>query len=154
MAAAADVTEREAGPAATVRAYLAALNGGNADEIAAYVSDGFVNEHTSMLGETIVGRDAYRRRLVEFLAAFPGLHYEVEQWIVDGPHVAVAYRMSGAWHESGAGTSAGRPFLIRGMFRFRVEADRIVHRVDYWDSADFQRQVSEAGDASLLPPKC
>jgi steroid delta-isomerase-like uncharacterized protein len=134
------VPERDAGAAATVHAYLDALNRGKADEIAACVSDEFVNEHTSTLGESVVGREAYRRRLDGFLAQFVGLHYEVEAMIGDGPDVAVAYRMSGRW--LGAGAPAGRPFLIRGMFRFRVQAGRIVHRVDYWDSADFQRQVS------------
>ncbi len=140
------MTERDAGPAATVRAYLAALNRGNADEVAAYVSDGFVNEHTSTLGETTVGREAYRQRVEQFLARFPGLRYEVEQTIAEGQHVAVAYRMSAAWRRPGTDASGDRPFLIRGMFRFQVEAGRIVHRVDYWDSADFQRQVSAAGD--------
>lgn len=137
------MTEQDAGPAATVRAYIAALNRGDADEVVAYVSNGFVNEHTSMLGETIVGREAYRKRVEEFLATFPGLHYEVEQTIAEGPHVAVAYRMSGTWRRPGTDASGGRSFQIRGMFRFRVEAGRIVHRVDYWDSADFQRQTSE-----------
>jgi steroid delta-isomerase-like uncharacterized protein len=141
------VTEHDEGPAATVRAYIAALNRGNADDAIACVSEGFVNEHTSTLGMTIVGREAYRGRIGQFLASFPGLHYEVEHMIVDGCQVAVAYRMSAAWRESDASAAAGRPFSIRGMFRFEVEAGRIVHRVDYWDSADFQRQVAEPGRA-------
>lgn len=137
------MTEQDAGPAATVRAYIAALNRGDADEVVAYVSDDFLNEHTSTLGETIVGREAYRKRVEEFLARFPGLHYEVEKTIVEGQDVAVAYRMSATWRRPGTDASGGRSFQIRGMFRFRVEAGRIVHRVDYWDSADFQRQTSE-----------
>ncbi len=139
------MTQRDAAPAAIVRSYLAALNRGNADEIAACVSDGFINEHTSTLGETTVGREVYRQRLEGFLARFPGLRYEVEQTIAEGPHVAVAYRMSAAWRRPGTDASGARPFLIRGMFCFRVEAGRIAHRVDYWDSADFQRQVNEVG---------
>jgi hypothetical protein len=34
-----------------------------------------------------------------------------------------------------------RPVVIRGVFRFRVEDGLIAHRADYWDGADFQRQV-------------
>jgi len=139
------VTDHEKAAAATVRAYLAALNRGSADDAALCVSEGFINEHTTTLGETVVGREAYRERLARFLESFSRLHYEVEQMIVDGPHVAVAYRMSATWQGPGADSSAGRPFVIRGMFRFEVEAGRINHRVDYWDSADFQRQVSGAG---------
>jgi steroid delta-isomerase-like uncharacterized protein len=126
-----------------VRAYLAALNRADADAAAACVGEEFVNEHTATLGDTIVGREAYRKRLGEFLQRFGKLHYEVEKMIVAGADIAVAYRMSASWRAAGADASAGRPFVIRGMFRFRVEAGRIVHRVDYWDSADFQRQVSE-----------
>jgi steroid delta-isomerase-like uncharacterized protein len=125
-----------------VLAYLAALNRGDADAVAACVSDGFVNEHTSVLGRTIVGREAYRARLDAFLSAFQNLRYEVEKMIVQGMDVAVAYRMSGTWRDARAQGVPARPFTVRGMFRFRVENGRIVHRVDYWDSADFQRQVS------------
>ncbi|MGH8863123.1 MAG: nuclear transport factor 2 family protein [Burkholderiales bacterium] len=137
------MTEADAGPAATVRAFIDALNRGNADEAAACVSHGFVNEHISMLGVTVIGREAYRDRLRQFLVCFRGLHYDVEQMIVDGCHVAVAYRMSASWRETGADGSADRPFSIRGMFRFQVEAGRISHRADYWDSADFLRQVRD-----------
>ena len=135
------MTAADAGPAATVRAYIDALNRGNADDAAACVSDGFINEHTSMLGVSVTGRDAYRERLGPFLESFRGLRYEIEQMIVDGCHVAVAYRMSASWREAGAGDSSDRPFTIRGMFRFVVEAGRISRRADYWDSGDFLRQV-------------
>src|SRR5665213_3605649 len=135
------MSERDEGPAATVRAYIDALNRGSAEEAAMYVSDGFVNEHTSTLGETIVGRENYRRRVGEFLASFPGLHYHVECMIVDGGQVAVAYRMSAVRRGPSAAASADRAFTIRGMFRFEIEEGRIAHRVDYWDSADYLRQV-------------
>jgi steroid delta-isomerase-like uncharacterized protein len=139
------VTERVDGPAATVHAYIGALNRGSAEDAVACVSEGFVNEHTSTLGKTIVGRDAYRESLGRFLARFTSLHYQVENMIVDGNHVAVAYRMSANWRESDAATAVHRPFSLRGMFHFQVEAGRIIHRVDYWDSADFQRQVAGPG---------
>lgn len=141
------MTGHDDGPAAAVRAYIAALNRGSIEDIVACVSDGFVNEHTSTLGKTIVGREAYREAIGGFLARFPGLHYEVEQLIADGSQVAVAYRMSGNWRETDASAAPGRPFSIRGMFRFKVESGRIVHRVDYWDSDDFQRQVANPAPA-------
>ena len=131
--------------AAVVRDYLAALNRGSVDDAIACVADGFVNEHLSTLGRTVVGRDAYRARLGGFLTEFPGLHYEIEDLIADGGRVAVAYRMTACWQAPGANAAAARPFSIRGMFRFMVESGRIVHRADYWDSADFQRQVGGEG---------
>jgi steroid delta-isomerase-like uncharacterized protein len=129
------MSDAERSPRATVRAYLDALNRGDADDIAQCVSDGFINEHTSILGETIVGREAYHKRVSQFLQTFAELHYDTEAMIVDDGQVAVPYRMSAVW--------GGKPFTIRGMFRFRVEQGHIVHRVDYWDSADFLRQVDD-----------
>jgi len=129
------MSDAERSPRATVRAYLDALNRADADGIAACVSEDFINEHTSTLGETIIGREAYHKRVSQFLQTFAELRYEAEAMIVDGEDVAVPYRMSALWR--------GRPFKIRGMFRFQVQHGRIVHRVDYWDSADFTRQVDD-----------
>lgn len=137
------MSDAERSPRATVRAYLDALNRGDADDIARYVSDGFINEHTSTLGETIVGRDAYHKRVSQFLQSFADLHYETEAMIVDGAQVAVPYRMSAVWRGTSPERGRDKPFTIRGMFRFRVEQGHIVHRVDYWDSADFLRQVDD-----------
>ena len=136
------MTAPERGPADTVRAYLDALNRGSPDEVAACVAEDFVNEHTAALGRSVIGRRAYRDRLGEFLDAFPGLHYAIERLIAEGIDVAVAYRMTGRWRP--APGAEARPFAIRGMFRFEVREGLIAHRVDYWDSAEFQRQVQPA----------
>jgi steroid delta-isomerase-like uncharacterized protein len=133
-----------ADPATTVRSYIGALNRGNPDDIASYVSDDFINEHTSTLGETVTGRGAYRARLAGFLETFRELHYEIEQAIAEGAQVAVAYRMSAKYRDSSSASAVDRPIHIRGMFRFRVEHGQIVHRVDYWDSAEVQRQLQAA----------
>jgi steroid delta-isomerase-like uncharacterized protein len=129
------------GPAATVRAYIDALNRGDADAIAACVAEEFVNEHTAALSETTRGRAAYRVRLTAFLREFRELRYDVEELIAEGARVAVAYRMSARWVAPGTDASGARPFSIRGMFRARVEDGRIIHRVDYWDSREFERQI-------------
>lgn len=133
------------GAEATVRAYIYGLNSGDPEVPAACVSDGFVNEHISTSGERVVGRDAYRKRLVAFLADFRDLHYEIEDMIIDDQRVAVPYVMTGKWAGPETGSQSEIPFSIRGMFRFRVENGKIAHRIDYWDSADFERQVRSAG---------
>ena len=123
-------------PADVVRRYLAAFSTGDADAVAAHVTDDFVNEHTSALGESCAGRDEYRRRLPDFLSAFEGLRYEVEAVVADGSSVAAAYTMH-AVHE-------GHPVKVRGVQWFDVAGDLIAHRVDYWDSLGFLRQVGQA----------
>ena len=113
--------------------YVDALNSADVDRVASCVSDDFFNEHTSALGHSLHGRDAYRERLPTFLAEFAGLHYDVEGIVVEGSRAAVAYRMTCRWQE--------HPVAIRGVFWFEVRDDVIAHRVDYWDSSEFQRQT-------------
>lgn len=125
--------------AAAVTRYIAALNAGDVEAAAAAVSEDFHNEHTAALGNSLRGRDAYRQRLPHFLARFTGLHYDVEDLLVDGDRAAVAYTMTCKWLDD---AGVPHPVTIRGMFRFRVVDGLIAHRVDYWDSAEFQRQVS------------
>jgi len=129
-----------------VRAYIAALNARDAAAAAACVSEDFVNEHTARLGESLRGREAYRQRLADFLAEFPELRYELETIIVENGEAAVAYRMSGRWCGPDQRYVPGKPFSLRGMFRFEVRNGAISRRVDYWDSAEFMRQVG--GDDS------
>ncbi len=124
---------------ASVDRYLAALNGGDADTIAACVTEDFVNEHTSVLGHSRFGRAAYRAALPAFLGAFVGLCYDIEDVIVEDDRAAVAYRMSFGWVAADGTT---RPVSVRGVFRFQVRNGLIAHRVDYWDSGDFNRQTA------------
>jgi steroid delta-isomerase-like uncharacterized protein len=123
-----------------VTRYLDALNSGDPDSIAACVTEDFHNEHTSTLGHSRHGRAAYRERLPGFLAEFAGLRYTVEDTIVEDDRAAVAYTMTCSW--TGGPAAVARPVSIRGVFRFRVADGLIAHRVDYWDSAEFSRQVA------------
>jgi steroid delta-isomerase-like uncharacterized protein len=120
---------------AAVTRYLDALNGHDPDVIAACVAPDFVNEHTSLLGRSLQGRQAYRVALDDFLARFEELHYQVEDVVVEDDRAALAYRMTARYE--------GRAVSIRGMFRFRVAGGLVAHRTDYWDSGEFTRQVTK-----------
>jgi ketosteroid isomerase-like protein len=120
--------------------YLAALNDHDPEAATACVTVGFVNEHTATGGVTRVGREAYRAALEEFFERFQQLRYEPEEIIIDGDRAAVAYRLTfTAAREDGR----RRAVAIRGMFRFRLDGELIAHRVDYWDSADYERQIGD-----------
>jgi hypothetical protein len=91
------------------------------------------------LGVSVVGRQAYRASLTEFLADFVDLYYEVEDLLVDGERAALAYRM-----RFRLVSAEYAPVEIRGIFRFRVRPDGYIsHRVDYWDNAEVRRQLAE-----------
>lgn len=126
--------------AAVVRSYFDAINAGDAPRAVACVAPDFVNEHTSSLGNSLVGREAYGERLPKFMAQFQGLNYELEDVIEAGDRVAVPYTMRFSWQ-----AEDGRlfPVVIRGMFRFVVRDGFIAHRTDYWDSAEFTRQTTD-----------
>lgn len=115
------------------RSYVGSFATGDPDVIAGHVAAGFINEHSSALGARSEGRDEYRRRLPTFLASFPGLRYDVEQVIGDGPTVAVTYRMTA--------TSDGHPIDLRGVMVIEVADGKIIRRTDYWDALTFLRQT-------------
>ena len=127
---------RAASPGAVARAYVEAFATGDADLVAGFVAEGFVNDHTSALGAGCVGREEYRSRLPGFLGAFDGLRYDVEDVIADGSTVAVPYRLTA--------TSDGHPIDIRGVMVIEVSDGEIVRRTDYWDSLTFLRQTGQA----------
>jgi len=136
----------------TVRGYLAAFERGDADEIASFVADGFVNEHLAELGSGCVGRDEYRRRLPGFLADFAGVRYTVIDSVVDtgtdpgfdmgsgapagGSAVVVRYRLRA--------TCSGTDVDVPGIMWCTVIDGEITHRTDLWDSLTFLRQTGRA----------
>jgi len=124
--------------ATAVREYLDAIGRRQPDRIVSFVTDDYTSVHISVRGTGLTGRDAYRSRLDIFLADFPELEYEVIDLIATDDRVAVDYWMRGRY--AGAGVDLA-PFEIRGAFWFVMRDGLIAHRVDYRDSATFERQV-------------
>lgn len=118
-----------ASPRDVALAYVASFAIGDPDGICAHVAESFVNEHTSALGHSTIGRSAYRANLPGFLAAFPNLRYEVEDAVAEGEQVAVFYVMTADGVE------------LRGVFHLWVRDGLVAHRVDYWDSLTYLRQT-------------
>ena len=116
--------------------YLASFAIGDAEGVAAHVSDDFSNVHTSALGDPCQGKAAYLERLPGFLSTFDGISYEPEEILVEGNRVAAAYVMRARYNEI--------PIQIRGMLRLVVRDGLITHRVDYFDSLTFLRQTGQA----------
>jgi steroid delta-isomerase-like uncharacterized protein len=120
-------------PADICRRYLESFATGDPDVVASFVSNDFVNEHTSALGSGCQGKDEYRRRLPGFIASMPGMSYEVESQIAEGDQVANAYTLRARVNE--------RDIAVRGMMRITVRDGLITDRTDYWDSKSFLQQA-------------
>lgn len=119
--------------------YVAALNSHDPDAVAACVREDFVNEHTSVGGRSLTGRDPYRAALAVFLDDFRELRYDVEDLAVEGSLAMLAYRMRFRTRPAD-----GRWVDIRGVFRIRTDsAGLLTHRTDYWDSGQLERQLAE-----------
>jgi ketosteroid isomerase-like protein len=123
-------------PAQVARGYLESFATGDPEAVTRWVTDDFVNEHTSALGSGCSGKAEYVRRVPDFLASMPGLRYEVEDVVAEGERAMVAYTLHARVND--------RDVTVRGAMRFRVDGDRIAHRTDYWDSLVFQRQAGLA----------
>ena len=123
-----------ADPAAVCVAYLAAFATGDPELVLAHVADDFINVHTAALGKGSVGIDEYRRRLPEFLASMPELHYEIEDVVATGDRVVIPYVLHARVND--------REIAVPGVMRFVVDGDGcIAQRTDYWDSEVFRRQA-------------
>jgi ketosteroid isomerase-like protein len=134
-------TETREATRRAVLAYVAALNAHDPDAVAACVTADFVNEHASSLGRGLVGREAYRARLPEFLREFAELRYEPQTVVVDGDLAAVFYRMTATW----LGAPPARHAIdLPGVFKLVVRDGLIAHRTDHWDGLDFMRQTGQA----------
>jgi ketosteroid isomerase-like protein len=120
-------------PAEVAAGYLGSFSSGDPDEIAGWVTDDFVNEHTAALGTGCEGREAYRQRLPGFLRTFEGLRYDVDEIVSQGDRAVAAYTMRADFQE--------KPIVIRGVQRLEVRDDKIAHRIDYWDSLQFILQA-------------
>jgi steroid delta-isomerase-like uncharacterized protein len=126
-----------ADPAAVCVAYLAAFATGDPELVLAHVADGFVNEHTSALGEGCVGIAEYRRRLPLFMASMPDLRYDIEDVVSTRNRVMIAYTLRARIDDTDVS--------VRGVMRFLVDADGLIaHRIDYWDSQVFLRQIGRS----------
>ena len=119
--------------------YLGAFSGNDPDAIAAFVSDGFRNEHRSALGASCTGRAEYRRRIPHFLDTFTDREYSIEDLVTQPREsvtdVVVSYRFRGTFTETDTRVD------IPGVMWFSISEGEIVRRSDTWDSLTFLRQT-------------
>jgi steroid delta-isomerase-like uncharacterized protein len=131
-------------PAATIAAFYAAYNRGDADAAAAlYAPDGRHVETAQ--GRVATGREDVASGLRHFLESFPDAHWEPERTIVDDDHAAVPYVLTGTLTKRlGPFEPAGQVLELRGVHLFALTGSAIQATEDIWDSGTFARQMRNA----------
>ena len=124
-----------------VEAWTAALNRHDADAAASCMALDVVFTDLGT-DQRCEGRDAYRRMAVGFLSMFSDLAVEKSSTLCDGLDYAVEWIMTGRRTGSIPDLPAtGKPFRIQGAGLGRVDDGLIVRATEYWNMADFLRQV-------------
>ncbi|MEM8934817.1 MAG: nuclear transport factor 2 family protein [Pseudomonadota bacterium] len=129
-----------------VRSYLSSFASGDPANVAAHVSDDFVNEHLGALAQGCVSKAVYAERLKGFLAGFEGLSYEILSVVADDEKGAARYIMRFRQKE--------REIEVRGVMWFEFAGDLISKRIDCWDGLKYLQQVDASAEdiAKLVRP--
>jgi limonene-1,2-epoxide hydrolase len=107
------------GPKELVRAWVAAFNRGNADEMAAFYHDDAVNHQVAL--EPVIGREAIRA-MFEREFAQATMVCIVENIFADGEWAILEWR---------------DPLGLRGCGFFQVKNGKIAFQRGYWDRLSF-----------------
>lgn len=123
------------------RAWIDGLNRGDlssADE--SFAADCII--HITGAPEPICGVPAWKEMLSGLLAAFPDLHFTIEDQMVDGDHVALRWRAVGT-HTGPLGPmpATGRPVTIDGLAIDRLKDGKVMERWEQWDQPGMLRQL-------------
>jgi steroid delta-isomerase-like uncharacterized protein len=118
------------------------LNGGRLDMLDQLVGAGYVEHNPAP--EQVAGAGGVRSKIQALQAAFPDLHFVLEELIGEGAIVAARYHWQGTHKGTFLGIApTGRKLLVRGMDFYRFEGGRLI---EHWDSVDEFGMLTQLGD--------
>lgn len=127
---------------ALLRAYFEEVwNRGHLDALDRLLSPGYVN-HTPSFGHPPPGPEGLKPIVKAIRAAFPDLHYVIEDVIATPTHVVARVRMQGT--QTGAlfgAPPSGRRIDVQQINIERIENGRIVEHWRVTDELEMQRQL-------------
>jgi predicted ester cyclase len=87
----------------------------------------------------------FKQMVVGLLAAFPDLHFTIEDQLVAGDKVAFRWAATGTnTGPFGAAPPTGRPIRVEGLILDRVVDGRVAERWEQWDQPAMLRQLGFA----------
>ena len=122
---------------------LRAFEGINRGDLDA--ASGHVAPDMALNGERI-GREAYKRRDEAMRAAFPDLHYDIEDLVAEGDTVVARWRMTGTHEGDLAGPTmsvppSGKRIDLWGMSLCRIEGGMVTENWERFDTMEFLGQL-------------
>ena len=86
--------------------------------------------------------EGFKQMVAGLLAAFPDLHFTIEDQIVSGDKVGTRWTAEGTNTGTfGEVPPTGRRVHVDGLILDRVENDRVVERWEQWDQMAMMRQL-------------
>jgi steroid delta-isomerase-like uncharacterized protein len=123
------------------RRWVEALNRGDvavADET--FTTDCVI--HITGSPEPDLSVEGFKQMVAGLLAAFPDLHFTIEDQVISGDKVATRWTAEGTNTASlGDVPPTGRRVHVDGLILDRVENGRVVERWEQWDQLSMMRQL-------------
>jgi predicted ester cyclase len=115
-----------------------AVNTGDLSVLEKFVAPGYI-EHS----EGLVGVEAFQRQILAFRAAFPDLHVDIDELIVDGERFASRTTVTGTHTGDLTGISAtGRQVRVMAVDMGRVQGGQAQER---WGGLDMYSLLAQLG---------
>jgi predicted ester cyclase len=97
--------------------------------------------------DKIIGPQAFKRLHRQFVGAFPDIHIEVRDTVVEGDKIGARCRVTGTHSGNALGlTPTNARVNFTGMLVVRVENEKIV---EAWNQFDFMTMYTQLGALSL-----
>jgi steroid delta-isomerase-like uncharacterized protein len=97
---------------------------------------------TDTLPAPVVGRDGYRLAMQMYIAAFPDLHFRIDQLFASGDRVVTQYTATGTQHGNLMGIPpTQRRAEVHGCTVAEVRNAKVARSSVYWDTGHLLRQL-------------
>jgi len=88
------------------------------------------------------GREAFRAQWRKWHAAFPDLHFQIDDLVAEGNKVVTRWTLTGTHQGDFMGIPAtGRAVRVAGMSLDRIENGQIQEGFDGWDALGLRQQL-------------
>jgi steroid delta-isomerase-like uncharacterized protein len=88
------------------------------------------------------GREAFRTQWKKWRAAFPDLHFAIEDIVAEGDKVVTRWTLTGTHRGEFLGVApTGRAISVAGMSLDRIAGGQIAEGFDAWDELGLHRQL-------------